>query len=186
MRGTPQLAAQPTFKLAIWQSGNLAVPEDCGKRAVSGIHVVWVLHVCLPGKNKHALSGQCQPADGVGRGPTWQSGVQAGNLAIWQSGQVKQNARRHAAPSSFHPQHARRGGWPIAREDPVSHVFPRLPGASPPLSAPSPRPMATLPPRSLATKRHAGVRTLASYTEQTGRTERKAGNSERKLPHCSD
>ena len=169
--------------LAIWQSGNSG---GLRQTAVSGIHVVWVPHVCLAGKNKHALSGQRQPADGVGRGPTWQSGVQAGNLAIWQSGQVKQNARRHAAPSSFHPQHARRGGWPIAREDPVSHVFPRLPGASPPLSAPSPRPMATLPPRSLATKRHAGVRTLASYTEQTGRTERKAGNSERKLPHCSD
>ena len=66
--------------------------------------------------------------------------IQSGNLA-----RVMQNSKRHAAPSSFRPQHARRGGWPIAREDPVSHAFLPLPRARllPPFLSPPPRPTAT-------------------------------------------
>ena len=71
------------------------------------------------------------------------------NLAIWcmQSGnlaRVRQNSRRHAAPYSFRPQHARRG----VAYSPRGPGQPRVPSvakSSPclPPSFPSPRPTAT-------------------------------------------
>ena len=107
-------------------------------------------------------------------GPT---NIQSGNLAIWP-GKAKRKTARGAICVS--PASCGAGGWPIAREDPVSHVYLPLPGAPllPP-SFPSPRPTATRwpsggrPPPSLAPwqqKDTQADRTLASYTEQTGRS----------------
>ena len=78
--GTPQLAAQPTFKLAIWQSGNLAIWQFRRIAANGQLKTMeWVHSMYVAGTH----ANQQMACDAPGCHRTSLPHVQSGNLAKW-------------------------------------------------------------------------------------------------------